>query len=156
MAKEDCWSKGLKTAGVMAAGSVPVGFFRAHATLKDLTLAEKMQRWQNVKLTAGIMAKPMATFAAAGLAFAATDCSMRNYMGREDVLTGVVGGLAAGAVMGLRTNNAGNALKYGALFAAGQVACDFLTRIAPNVLGDIKATGPMTITQDPAPVPARV
>jgi hypothetical protein len=32
--KEDCWSRGISTAGVMAAGSVPVGFFRAHATLK--------------------------------------------------------------------------------------------------------------------------
>jgi hypothetical protein len=39
--------------------------------LQDLTLAQKMQRWQNVKLTARIMANPMATFAAAGLAYAA-------------------------------------------------------------------------------------
>jgi hypothetical protein len=30
-----------------------------------------MQRWQNVKLTARILANPMATFAAAGFAFAA-------------------------------------------------------------------------------------
>jgi hypothetical protein len=76
-----------------------------------------MQRWRNIKLTAGFMANPMATFAATGLAFAYTECSMRNYMGRDDILTGVVGGLSAGAVMGLRTNNAGNALKYGAFFA---------------------------------------
>ena len=87
--------------------------------LQNLTLAEKMQRWRNVKLTAGIMANPMATFAAGGLAFAFADCTMRNYMGRDDILTGIVGGLAAGAVMGLRTNNAGNALKYGAFFAGG-------------------------------------
>jgi hypothetical protein len=78
-----------------------------------------MQRWRNIKLTAGIMAAPMATFAAGGLAFAFADCSMRNYMGRDDVLTGIVGGLAAGAVMGLRTNSAANALKYGTLFAGG-------------------------------------
>jgi hypothetical protein len=76
-----------------------------------------MQRWQNIKLTGGIMARPMGTFAAAGLAFGYADCSMRNYMGRDDILTGIVGGLSAGAVMGLRTNNAGNALKYGAFFA---------------------------------------
>jgi len=150
MAKDDCWQRGIMTAGVMAAGSVPVGFFRAHATLKNLTLAEKMQRWRNVKLTAGIMANPMATFAAGGLAFAFADCTMRNYMGRDDSLTGIVGGLAAGAVVGLRTNNAGNALKYGSFFALGMVACDFLTRIAPATLGDIKATGPITITETPA------
>jgi hypothetical protein len=39
--------------------------------LQELTLAEKMQRWKNFKLTARILANPMATFAAAGLAFAA-------------------------------------------------------------------------------------
>jgi hypothetical protein len=33
-AKDDCWQRGLTTAGIMAAGSVPVGFFRAHAALK--------------------------------------------------------------------------------------------------------------------------
>lgn len=149
MAQDDCWNRGLRTAGFMAAGSIPVGFFRAHATLKNLTLAEKMQRWRNVKLTGSIMANPMATFAAAGLAFGFTDCTMRNYMGRDDTLTGIVGGLAAGAVMGLRTNNAGNALKYGSFFALGMLACDFLTRIAPSTLGDIKPTGPITITQPP-------
>lgn len=42
------------------------------ACLQDMTLQEKMQRWQNVKLTARIMANPMATFAAAGFAYKAT------------------------------------------------------------------------------------
>jgi fructose-specific phosphotransferase system IIC component len=32
----------------------------------------------------------------------------------------MVGGLAAGAVMGLRTNSVGNAVKYGALFAGAR------------------------------------
>jgi len=35
-AQDDCWNRGLRTAGFMAAGSIPVGFFRAHATLKVL------------------------------------------------------------------------------------------------------------------------
>jgi len=81
-----------------------------------------------VKLTGSIMANPMATFAAAGLAFGFTDCTMRNYMGRDDTLTGIVGGLAAGAVMGLRTNNAGNALKYGSFFARKQ-GCEGVSRV---------------------------
>jgi hypothetical protein len=76
-----------------------------------------MQRWQNVKLTGRIMAKPMGSFAATGFAFAAAECAMHNYMGRDDPLTGIVGGLAAGAVQGLMTNSAYNALKYGAVFA---------------------------------------
>lgn len=84
-----------------------------------MTLAEKMQRWQNLKLTARIMANPMATFAAAGFAYAAAECNMKNYLRREDPLNGVVGGIAVGAVLGLKTNSAFNALKYGALFAGG-------------------------------------
>lgn len=139
----------------MGAAGIPVGFFRAHVTLKDLTLAEKMQRWNNVKLTARIMANPMGTFAAAGLAFGFVDCTMRNYMGRDDSLTGMVGGLAAGAVMGLRTNSAANAIKYGSLFALGMLVQDFLTRIAPAALGDLKATGPVELSNPPPAAVAR-
>jgi hypothetical protein len=76
-----------------------------------------MQRWRNIKLTGRIMANPMATFAAAGFAFGAADCAMRDFLGRDDVLTGMVGGAAAGAVMGLRANSGGVGIKYGALFA---------------------------------------
>jgi hypothetical protein len=32
--QQDCFGKGLQTAGIMAAAGVPVGFFRAHVTLK--------------------------------------------------------------------------------------------------------------------------
>ena len=84
--------------------------------LQDLTLAEKMQRYQNFKRTAKIMANPMFTFAACGFAFAAADCSMQNYLGRDSTLNGIVGGIAAGSVLGLKTNSAFNAVKYSALF----------------------------------------
>jgi hypothetical protein len=42
---------------------------------------------------------------------------MKNYLGREDTLNGIVGGAAVGAVLGLKSNSGVNALKYGALFA---------------------------------------
>jgi hypothetical protein len=42
---------------------------------------------------------------------------MKNYLGREDTLNGIVGGVAVGAVLGLKSNSGVNALKYGALFA---------------------------------------
>lgn len=87
--------------------------------MQDLTLAEKMQRFNNLKRTARIMANPMFTFAACGFAYAAADCSMQNYLGRESTLTGIVGGIAAGSVLGLKTNSAPNAVKYSALFAGG-------------------------------------
>uniref|UniRef100_A0A383WC21 Uncharacterized protein n=1 Tax=Tetradesmus obliquus TaxID=3088 RepID=A0A383WC21_TETOB len=54
-ANEDCLDSAKQMAGAMAVAGVPVGFFKAHVTLKDMTLQEKMQRWQNVKLTARII-----------------------------------------------------------------------------------------------------
>lgn len=93
--------------------------------MQDLSLAEKMRRFNNFKRTAVIMANPMFTFAACGFAFAAADCSMQNYLGRESTLTGIVGGIAAGAVMGLKTGSAPAAVKYSALFSGG---LQFLTR----------------------------
>jgi hypothetical protein len=57
------------------------------------------------------------SFAAAAAAAAAAECNMKNYLGREDTLNGIVGGAAVGAVLGLKTNSGANALKYGALFA---------------------------------------
>eukprot|EP00882_Tetradesmus_deserticola_P022127 GHRQ01024013.1.p3 GENE.GHRQ01024013.1~~GHRQ01024013.1.p3 ORF type:complete len:139 (+),score=74.93 GHRQ01024013.1:731-1147(+) len=134
----------------MGAAGIPVGFFRAHVTLKDLTLAQKMQRWQNVKLTARIMANPMATFAAAGFAFAAADCSMKNYLGREDTLTGIMGGAAVGAVLGLKTNSGVNAIKYGALVAGAMIVTDFLTKVVPALTSDLKPSGPIELHNKPA------
>ncbi|KAF6264765.1 hypothetical protein COO60DRAFT_1624134 [Scenedesmus sp. NREL 46B-D3] len=136
---EDCFARSQELAGIMGAAGIPVGFFRAHVALKDRTLAEKMQRWQNVKLTARIMANPIATFAAAGLAFAAAECNMKNYLGREDTLNGIVGGAAVGAVLGLKTNSGANALKYGALFAGAMVVTDFLTKMADAISSFVAA-----------------
>ncbi|KAF8065732.1 hypothetical protein HT031_002792 [Scenedesmus sp. PABB004] len=139
----DCLSSATTTAMALGAAGVPVGFFRAHVTLKDLTLAQKMQRWQNVKLTARLLANPMATFAACGFAYAAAECETRRYLGRRDVLSGIVGGAAAGCVLGLKTNSAPNALKYSALFAGAMVVTEFLSAMVPALVGDIKPTGPV-------------
>ena len=89
----------------------------AIAPAQDLTLAQKMQRWTNIKLTARIMAAPIATFAVCGAAYKATDCLVRQYLGREDVLSGIAGGIAVGTVLGLRSNSAPTAIKLSALFA---------------------------------------
>ncbi|WIA37108.1 hypothetical protein OEZ86_014075 [Tetradesmus obliquus] len=149
-ANEDCLDSAKQMAGAMAVAGVPVGFFKAHVTLKDMTLQEKMQRWQNVKLTARIMANPMATFAAAGFAYKATECSMRHYLGREDSLNSMVGGAAVGAVLGLKANSGAVALKYGALVAGTMLITDFLTKMVPALTSDLKSTGPIEIQKKPA------
>ncbi|WIA16886.1 hypothetical protein OEZ85_013813 [Tetradesmus obliquus] len=149
-ANEDCMDSAKQMAGAMAVAGVPVGFFKAHVTLKDMTLQEKMQRWQNVKLTARIMANPMATFAAAGFAYKATECSMRHYLGREDSLNSMVGGAAVGAVLGLKANSGAVALKYAALVAGTMLITDFLTKMVPALTSDLKSTGPIEIQKKPA------
>jgi hypothetical protein len=146
--QDDCFTKAVTTAKVMAAAGVPIGFFRAHVTLKDLTLAEKLQRFNNLKRTARIMANPMFTFAACGFAFAAADCSMQNYLGRDSTLTGIVGGIAAGSVLGLKTNSAPNAVKYSALFAAGMIVADFLGKTVPELVGgDMRKMDPSVLSR---------
>jgi len=56
--------------------------------LQMLPIHEKNHPLRNAARATGILVKPMATFAAIGFAFAAADCTMRNYMGRDDTLTG--------------------------------------------------------------------
>lgn len=94
-------------------------FHLLFCVLQRLTLEEKMQKWNNVKLTARIMGNPMATFAACGLAYATADCATQRYLGREDPLSGVMGGVAVGVVLGLKQHSVPQALGYAALFAGG-------------------------------------
>jgi hypothetical protein len=63
-------SYGAKLGALMAAASVPVGFFRAHGDLKKLTIQEKLIRMNSFRVTGRALWGPMATFAAAGAAFA--------------------------------------------------------------------------------------
>lgn len=67
---QGCASYGLTLGAAMAAASVPVGFFRAHADLKHLTIQEKLVRMNSFRVAGRAMAGPMATFAAAGAAYA--------------------------------------------------------------------------------------
>eukprot|EP00879_Flechtneria_rotunda_P001139 GHRR01001283.1.p1 GENE.GHRR01001283.1~~GHRR01001283.1.p1 ORF type:complete len:156 (+),score=54.11 GHRR01001283.1:204-671(+) len=147
--QHDCLGIAITNAGILAAAGLPVGFFRAHATLKNRTLAEKMQRWNNFKLTGRILANPMATFAACGFAYTAANCEMRKYLARDDVLNGMVGGIAAGTVLGLKTNSSVNALKYSVLFAGAMLVTDFLTKMVPNTISDLKTTGPVELSHKP-------
>lgn len=138
---ESCVSYGLTYAMGMGMVGVPVGFFRAHETLKKLSLDEKMQRWKNVKRTAGILSGPVGTFAACGFAYAAAECLTREYLGRDDSMTGIVGGLAVGTVLGLKRGSFIQGVGYGALFAGASILADFYTNIAHPVLDPINRRG---------------
>ncbi|GBF95807.1 hypothetical protein Rsub_08243 [Raphidocelis subcapitata] len=135
--------KASATLGVgMGLVSVPVGFFRAHADLKHLTIQEKLVRMNSFRVAGRAMAGPLATFAAAGAAFGAADCLMQDVLGRRDTLTGVVGGLAVGAVVGLKRGSLISGIGFGALCAGVMLVTDFVEKVAHPAFDDIKVYGP--------------
>lgn len=70
------------------------------------------------------------------------DCLTQDYLGRRDTLTGVVGGLAVGAVVGLKRGSLVQGVGYGALCAGVMLVADFFTKIVHPAFDDIKAYGP--------------
>jgi hypothetical protein len=117
------------------------GFFRAHNALRRLPLAEMMQRWNNVKRTARIVADPVATFGASGAAFAAAECATEARLGREDASAGVAGGAAVGAVLGLKAGSLATGIGYAGLFAGISLVSDFYSQIAHPAFDSISLTG---------------
>lgn len=84
----------------------------------------------------------MATFAAAGAAYAAADCATQAYLGRHDTLSGVVGGLAVGAVIGLKRGSLAAGVGFGGLCAGAMLVTDFFSKIAHPAFDDVKPYGP--------------
>lgn len=126
----------------MAAVGVPVGFFRAHAALKRLTIAEKLVRMNSFRVATPVILGPVATLAAAGAAFAATDCAAEEALGRGGALPGVLGGLAVGAVFGLKHASLSRGLGVGAACAGFMLAADFFESVVHPAFDDVKRHGP--------------
>ena len=55
------------------------------------------------------------------------DCATQDYLGRRDTLTSVMGGLAVGAVVGLKRGSLAQGVGYGALCAGAMRVTDFFT-----------------------------
>jgi len=126
----------------MAGASIPVGFFRAHEALKHLTIQEKLVRMNSFRLTGRVMAGPLLTFAAAGAAFGAADCLVQDYLGRKDTLSGVAGGLAVGAVIGLKKGSLIAGVGYGAACAGAMLVTDFFSKVVHPAFDGVKPYGP--------------
>lgn len=143
--KRNCLQHTVSQGGLLGAFGVGVGFFKAHEEYKRLTLQEKlaMTRLDNFRRTLRIMSPPVALFAAAGSAFAATECLSERLIGKQDARSGILGGFAAGAVVGLARGNFGSALGASLLFALGSVTADFFTRVLHPRFDDIEVSGPL-------------
>lgn len=53
------------------------------------------------------------------------DCLTEDYLGRKDTLSGVMGGLAVGAVFGLKRGSLISGIGFGALCAGAMLVTDF-------------------------------
>jgi len=83
----------------------------------------------------------MATFAACGLAYGAAECLTQEYLGREDSLTGIMGGIAVGVVAGLKKGSLASAMAIGGAMAGAVVVSDFLTKIVHPQFDDLAMIG---------------
>ena len=75
------------------------------ATWNDVPAVERNQALPAFRKTARIMGSYGTYFAAVGGIFAATDAIAQEIRGKRDIWNGVMGGFAAGAVVGVRGEN---------------------------------------------------
>ena len=74
--------------------------------------------------TAGALASGAALFGAIGGAYASVTCAAESARNARDAYNGALGGLASGAVVGLRNGKVGHAASAGAAFALASAAVD--------------------------------
>ena len=141
---ESCGSFAAQQASLFAAAGAATGFFRVHAHSKTLSLAEKNRVGANLLASAGRVAGPVGYYTAVGLAFSGAQCLAQQASGERDAVSGIIGGAAAGAVVGLRRASLPAAVGFGMLFASGSLLADFLVGIATPVLGSMAVKNPAT------------
>ena len=82
------------------------------------------QSWPALAKTGGMMASAGGTFAAIGGIYAGVACASEGVRGKADFWNGVVGGLAAGQVIGVRGRSLGLGVGAGACSAVVSAAAD--------------------------------
>ncbi|WPT17822.1 Outer envelope pore protein 16-3/mitochondrial [Picochlorum sp. SENEW3] len=88
----------------------------------DVPVVLRDKPWPALVRTGGVMVQHGSTLGAVGLAFAAVDCASESVRGEKDWVNGVLGGLAGGALLGLRSGNPRlGVLSMGALAATSAV-----------------------------------
>eukprot|EP00850_Spirogloea_muscicola_P022656 SM000305S11814 [mRNA] locus=s305:123300:123962:- [translate_table: standard] len=106
----------LSAAAASAAAGTVLG--AVTATWQDVPAVQRNDARPALRKTARLMGTYGATFAAIGTAFAAVDAIAEKARGRKDLLNGVLGGFAAGAVIGVRQGSVSTALLAGGAMAA--------------------------------------
>eukprot|EP00890_Picochlorum_soloecismus_P005168 jgi/Picsp_1/5652/NSC_03011-R1_tim17 domain-containing protein len=112
-------AKGLVTG--FAAGSL---FGAVFSNWSDVPVVLRDKPWPALMRTGSVMAQHGSTLGVVGLAFAGVDCAAESIRGKKDWLNGVLGSVAGGAILGMRSGKMGTALMSMAALAATSAAID--------------------------------
>ncbi|KAL2628641.1 hypothetical protein R1flu_013327 [Riccia fluitans] len=89
-----------------------------HATWADVPAVEKNQAWPALQKTGRMMGSYGVLFAAIGGTFTLVDAVSESTRGKKDFVNGVIGGFAAGSILGFRAGRIPVGLGAGAAMAA--------------------------------------
>lgn len=104
--------------------------------MQTLSLSEKNAVAANFLKSAKITGAPAVYYTAIGLAYSGTQCAVEKINGERDAVSGIIGGLAAGAVVGLKSQSVPGAVGFGLFFAgarrmqASKLPCVFVFRLS--------------------------
>jgi len=120
---QSCFTRTSYAAGTSAAFGALVGTARA-AWGADAPAVVRARAWPALAKTAGALASGAALFGAIGGAYASVTCAAESARNARDAYNGALGGLASGAVVGLRNGKVGHAASAGAACALASAAVD--------------------------------
>ena len=118
-----CFERFTSAVCASSAFCAVVGCARA-AWGADAPAVFRSRSFPAVAKTAGALASGAALFGAIGGAYASVTCAAESARNARDAYNGALGGLASGAVVGLRNGKVGHAASAGAAFALASAAVD--------------------------------
>ena len=118
-----CFERFTSAVCASSAFGAVVGCARA-AWGADAPAVFRSRSFPAVAKTAGALASGAALFGAIGGAYASVTCAAESARNARDAYNGALGGLASGAVVGLRNGKVGHAASAGAAFALASAAVD--------------------------------
>ena len=119
-----CFDRAMTATMTSSAFGAVVGCARAALGGSDAPAIVRARSAPALARTIGAVGSGAALFGAIGCAFATTACASESARNVKDAWNGALGGLAAGAVVGLRNGSTSRGASAGAAFAAASMALD--------------------------------
>jgi import inner membrane translocase subunit TIM22 len=119
-----CFDRAMTATMTSSAFGAVVGCARAALGGSDAPAIVRARSAPALARTIGAVGSGAALFGAIGCAFATTACASESARNVKDAWNGALGGLTAGAVVGLRNGSTSRGASAGAAFAAASMALD--------------------------------